>query len=149
VDWIPGTLSLNNAVSAGVTSGLSLTAVATTEKYTNPVLQRIVGQVGVVPGDQFDSTDEIVGAWGIIVTPDVTLTLSDYDPALELEKSWVMWKPFHITGHMFHFVQDWELNIPVKRRLNNEQQLQFVITNTASSTVPLEYGIGCRILLSE
>jgi hypothetical protein len=136
-------------VNPGDVSALGLLSPAQLDGYTNPTVVRIVGQLRVTSFDTLDNPDSIVGAWGIIALPDATILPADFSPLLRATRPWMMWMPIYLSGTMFHFVQDFPLDIKSQRKMPNQEELTLFVENGANSTDPLEYSIGWRILIRE
>lgn len=153
VEWITASVSNWNSVAPGATAGYGLISALALSEYTSPTIVRIVGRVYVTPEPYPSLNDQLIYGWGIITTPDITITVSDYDPLGTTggKRDWMWWK----TGAVFYTSNDnqnqqhWDLDIRVNRKVNKEQDLSFYITNSALSTVDLRYNIGARVLVKD
>lgn len=148
-DWVPGTVSLFNSVNIGSTAGLNLLAASTLANYTRPTLLRIVGAMHVAMPTGATTASRAFGVWGVMKVPDVTLVTADFDPLTTYDKSWLWWQPWAMGGQTFDLNLNFPIDIGVKRKMEEGEELTMFFTNAASSTVAVEYQCSVRCLIQE
>ena len=139
-------------VTPGTTAGYNLLSATLLEKYTSPTVVRIVGRVQIAPNPFPELADSTVYSWGIITTPDITITTSDYDPLnTTLERDWMMLKfgGHYYTSNSNEDLQMFDLDISTRRKLDKSRDLSFYITNSILSTQDIVYQLGMRILIAD
>jgi len=152
VEWQTVDASNWNPVTPGQTAGYNLLPASALQEYTSPTVIRIVGRVNVCPEPYLQLNEKTIFAFGIITTPDVTITTSDYDPlSIVNERDWMMLK---FGGHFYtdnnnNHHQWWDLDIQVSRKVNKNQDLSFYIANSVLSSVDIVYQLGMRVLIKD
>lgn len=144
----PGSTFLTCSVDT--TAGYNLIPVSELLEYTSPTLTRIVGTITVVPAEPLGTGQFVTYSLGLMVTPDVTMTISDWNPATEQERHWMWWKSDSIPWQNFNAQMNrYELDIRVNRKIGDKQELNLYIYNSALSATDLQYQVGIRYLIKD
>lgn len=148
LEW-RGTVPGVYEVAPGTVLSLNMLSAASLSEYTSPTLIRTVGTIVIAPAATLAATQYVYGTLGLMVTPDVTLVPTDFEPSVTPDKKWMLWKPWALLSNGSDATFKMDLDLTVRRKVNQDQDVNFYLDTRTASFAAARVMVAMRFLIAD